>query len=158
MAFDYLTKKSTLWFLFAATICLTISFAVVMQLWGFGIIDEMFVASQINDHIGAMTAKQKQAHIWTTATLDVLYPFVYAGFFAGVALKAFGRVGLWLAIPAILCIPVDLTEGYAQVMLLSGHVEYMGLKTTTTPLKYGLFFSGLLITTVGLFKLYKSSK
>ena len=48
-----------------------------MQVWGFLMIDEMFKADQIADHIAAMSAKQRQVHIWTTATLDVLYPLAY---------------------------------------------------------------------------------
>ncbi len=155
---SFLTNKRTLWTLFVITLLLTVFFGVVMQIWDFMLIDEMFNADQINNHIISMTVAQKQAHIWTTATLDVLYPLAYGGLFAGIALKAFGKSGLWLALPSLLCIPVDLTEGYAQVMLLTGNAEFMSLKTITTPLKLALFITGLAIAIVGLIKLYKASK
>lgn len=153
-----LANKSTLWVLFTVTLILTVLFGVVMQVWGFQLIDEMSNAAQIADHIAAMSAKQKQVHIWATATLDVLYPFAYGCLFAGIALKAFGKAGLWLALPSLLCIPVDLTEGYAQMMLLSGSAEFMALKTTATPIKFALFFGGMGIAVVGLVKLYRASK
>ncbi|MGC1507002.1 hypothetical protein [Ketobacter sp.] len=153
-----LTNKKTLWTLFVITLLLTLSFGVVMQIWDFMLIDEMSNADQIDNHIATMTATQKLAHIWTTATLDVLYPLAYGGLFAGVALKAFGKAGLWLALPSLLCIPVDLTEGYAQVMLLTGNAEFMSLKTLTTPIKLALFIAGLVIAIVGLIKLRKASK
>lgn len=155
MNLDLLKNKTLLWTLFAITLLITISFAIVMQVWGFMLIDEMFKADQIADHIAAMSEKQKQVHIWTTATLDVLYPLAYGSLFAGIALKAFGRAGIWLALPSLLCIPVDLSEGYAQVMLLAGNHEFMNLKTAVTPIKFALFIAGLVISVLGLVRLYR---
>ncbi len=150
-----LTSSRTLWWLFAIVVTITLAFGAVMHFWGFLLIDEMFKAEQISQHIAAMSEKQKQVHIWTTATLDVLYPLAYGLLFAGIALKAFGDKGMLLALPSLLCIPADLTEGFAQVMLLSTHADYMGLKTTMTPIKFALFIPGFLIAIVGVVKLYK---
>lgn len=155
MALNFLTQKNTLWLLLAITLITTVSFGVVMHIWDFLLIDEMYDAEQISAHISALSAEQKQVHIWTTATLDVLYPLVYGLLFAGVALKAFGKNGLLLALPSLLCIPADLSEGFAQVMLLSGNADYMGLKTAMTPIKFALFFPGFLIAIVGAVKLYR---
>jgi len=121
-----------------------------MLVWQFGIIDEMYVAEDIRMHIKEMTETQRTVHAWMTGTLDVAYPFVYGAFFAGVALRFFGRFGMYLALPSLLCIPADLTEGLAQVMLLTGQEEWMAVKTTATPIKLVLYISGLLITMVGL--------
>ena len=153
-----LTQNKTLWWLFTLTLVLTIAFGVVMQIWDFVLIDEMFNAEQISNHIDALSATQKQVHIWTTVTLDVVYPFAYAGLFAGLTLKAFGKTGTWLALPIILCVPVDLTEGFAQVMLLSDNARYMNLKTAMTPVKLGLFVFGLIVALVSLGKLYRARK
>ena len=158
MNLNFLTQKNTLWLLFAATLLITISFGVVMQIWDFILIDEMYNADQISGHIAAMSEKQKLVHIWTTATLDVLYPLVFGSLFAGVALKAFSKNGFLLALPSLLCIPVDLIEGFSQVMLLSGHADYMGLKISMTPIKLALFIPGFLIAIVGAFKLYRELK
>ena len=147
--------KNNAWLTFWLTIAQTLGFAVIQLWWQFGIIDEMFVADEILDHIAAMTPTQKRMHLWTTATLDVAYPFTYGSFFGGMALRAFPNSGWILAIPSILCIPVDLMEGYTQVMLLSGHDEYVTWKTLLTPMKFVLFGIGLIVAIVGAIRLRK---
>lgn len=151
MAFlNRLTQTKTLWFTGLLTLLLTACFWLVMHVGQFGIIDEMYNAEKISAHIAAMTPKQKQFHIWTTATLDVAYPLAYGSFFIGIALRCYGRYSLWFALPSLLVIPVDLTEGFAQIMLLSGHETFIGLKCIATPLKLTLFIAGLIITLGGL--------
>ncbi|CAB9507937.1 expressed unknown protein [Seminavis robusta] len=148
-----LSEKETIWLTFWLTIAETICFGLVMWWWEFTVIDEMFEAEEIATHIGNMTLQQRNVHIWMTATLDVLYPFTYSSFFLGVAIRAFK--GHWLAIlPTLLCVPTDLTEGYAQVMLLSGHKDFMAIKTTATPLKLLLFGTALIITILGAARLW----
>lgn len=147
---DVLSRTKTLWATFLLTIVLTIIFGIVMHVGQFGIIDEMFVAEDIRAHIDAMTPRQRTIHAWLTGTVDVIYPFAYGAFFIGVALKYFGRFGIWLALPSFLVIPCDLTEGFAQVMLLTGHDAYMDLKLIATPAKLILYIMGLLITAAGL--------
>lgn len=74
----------------------------------FGIIDGMQSAEEISDHINAMSPDQRLMHACLTGTIDVIYPFVYSAFFIGIAIKYFGRLGIWLAVPSILVVPVDL--------------------------------------------------
>lgn len=150
----YLSRSKTIWATFALTIVLTLSFGVVMRIWDFGIIDEMYNAEKISAHISAMTETQRSVHAWMTATLDVAYPFAYGAFFIGVAIKAFGKHGKWLALPAILVIPADLLEGLSQVFLMNGHEDFMALKVIATPVKLVLYVTGLVITCVGAVILY----
>ena len=63
MRLTLLTNKNTLWLLFLVTLIITLSFTVVMQVWGFMLIDEMFNVEQISEHIAALSDKQKQVHI-----------------------------------------------------------------------------------------------
>ncbi len=147
---DFLTRSKTLWITFSLTLCLTLAFGVVISLGGFGLIDEMFVAQEVREHIAAMTPGQRSTHAWVTGTLDVAYPFAYSAFFLGVALKFFRRFRYWLALPSLLVVPVDLTEGFAQIMLLTGAEHTMGLKILATKIKLALFIPGLCITIVGL--------
>ncbi len=147
---SYLSKTKTLWATFALTLILTLSFGLVMFIWQFGIIDEMYIAEDIREHIEGMTKQQRTVHAWMTGTLDVAYPFAYGAFFIGIALRYFGRFGIYLAIPSLLCIPADLTEGLAQIMLLTGHEGWMTVKLIATPIKLALFITGLLITLAGL--------
>ncbi|GAA0465231.1 hypothetical protein GCM10009096_02230 [Parasphingorhabdus litoris] len=155
---EFLTRASALWFTFASTIMLTAAFGIVMHVWDFVIIDEIYEAQVILDHVSCMTPIQRTVHIWLTATVDVLYPFLYGAFFIGVSLKAFGRTGLWLALPSFLVIPVDLFEGFTQVMLLQGHHEYVAAKVWATPAKLTLFFAGSAITAIGLVQLFRQRR
>ena len=54
------------------------------------------------------------------------------------------------ALPSLAVIPVDLTEGLVQVLLLTSDAGVVGLKEIVTPLKLVLYISGLLISLVGL--------
>jgi hypothetical protein len=145
-----LSDVRVLWGSFALTLILTLGFGVVTHLWQFAIIDEMYVAEEIRDHIEAMTKEQRHVHAWMTGTLDVAYPFAYGAFFIGIALRYFGRFGLFLALPSLLCIPADLIEGLAQIMLLTGHEGWMAVKLIATPIKLLLFGTGLVVSLFGL--------
>ena len=138
-----ITSTSALWLSFAAYLLLTFGFVVIMYTWDFQVIDELFVADEILAHIGAMTDSQKQVHAITTATIDVAYPFAYGAFQAGMAYRYLGRWGRWIAPLSLICIPVDLLEGFAQVMLLNGAWDFVHLKAVITPVKLALYLPGL---------------
>lgn len=72
-----------------------------MAVWQFQFIDEMSSAERISAHIRAMSADQWAVHAWTTAAIDVIYPFAYAFFFIGVAIRYFVHFGVRLAIHAL---------------------------------------------------------
>lgn len=146
---DRLTSTPTLWFLFWSTLAMTVTFALIMQVWQFEIIDEMHDPAKIRDHVAGFSDTQKSVHAWMTATLDVAYPFAYGSLFMGMALRFFNRFGFWLALPSLLVIPVDLAEGYVQVLFLTGNDSLLGYKQVLTPLKLGLFIPGLIIALVG---------
>lgn len=148
--FYFLTKTTTLRMTFLATILMTIGFGLVMHIWDFVIIDEMYVAETITEHLASMTPTQKVVHAWMTGTLDVAYPFAYGAFFIGMALRFYGSKGPYLALPSIAVIPVDLCEGMIQIMLLNGNESLLWLKEIVTPLKLGLFIIGLSIAIIGL--------
>lgn len=146
----FLTKTEMLWASFISTILLTLLFGVIMRVWDFTIIDEMYDPAQVVAHIDAMTPTQSTVHAWMTGTLDVAYPLVYGAFFVGMALRFFGRFGPWLAIPGVAVVPVDLTEGVVQILLLNGHDSVAWLKAYITPLKLGLWFAALFIALVAV--------
>ena len=62
------------------------------------------------------------------------------------AIRFFGAPGRWLAVPGVLAIPIDLTEGAVQVMALSGQETILVYKAWVTPWKLGLFAAATLIT------------
>jgi len=148
--FEFLQRRKTLWINFWATFIMTLIFGLIMQIWGFEIIDEMYDAATIIAHIDAMTPTQRTVHSWMTATLDVAYPLSYGALFIGMALRFFGKVGVWIALPSMLVIPVDLTEGVIQVFLLNGYSDIAYLKEIVTPLKLILFVWGLVVALIAL--------
>ena len=142
------TRARTLWALFILFIVLGALFGLAMTIWDFHIIDEMWNGPAILSHIEAMSPLQRRVHVWVTATLDVAYPLTYGVMLAGLARKAFAPGGggaLWLLLPAWLCIPVDLIEGLSQVMLLTGHEAWIGVKVIATPIKLALFITASLL-------------
>lgn len=146
----FLTNSKTLWISFGLTLLMTIAFGVVMAVYDFSVIDEMSVAAEIREHIAAMTVQQRNIHAWMTGTLDVAYPLAYSTFFMGVALRFFKGFRYWLALPSLIVVPFDLTEGFAQIMLLTGSEGFMDLKVVATQGKLALFIAGLCITLCGL--------
>ena len=145
-----LTNSRVLWTLAVIQVLIWVGFVSIMSRYNFVLIDEMWQPDAIRNYISALTPEQKQAHVWTTATLDVLYPLTYGSFFAGMALRFFGQSGRWLALPGILAVPVDLTEGVIQVLALSGQESVVAQKAWITPLKLGLFGAAALISVVAI--------
>lgn len=113
-----------------------------MAIWDFEIIDGMSHPDRIRDHVAHMSQSQRTVHAWMTATLDVAYPITYGLLFAGLSLRVFRPI---FVIPAIAVIPVDLTEGFAQVLILTGNDSLLWLKAYVTPLKRLFFVSAILI-------------
>lgn len=150
-----LSSTRALWVSFIATVLISIAFLVVMAHWNFLLIDELSNAEVIRTHIAALSDTQKQVHILATATLDVLYPFAYASLFIGLAIRFYPNWGMALALRSVLVVPVDLSEGVVQVLLLGGHDNFVWLKTIFTPLKLVLFLSGLAIALSSLWLVTK---
>jgi len=146
----FLTKGTTIWTLGLATLLLTLGFGIWIQLFDLHIIDEISEPDKIRAVIAAMTPEQRSAHWWMTLVLDYAYPLAYGGFFAGMALRFFGKIGPWLAIPAFICIPADIVENTVQLFLLSGDESLIWLKAIMTPLKLATFIPAAIIALIGI--------
>ncbi len=147
-----LTTNRALWVSFGLTLVLTALFGVVMAVWDFAIIDEMYRPDAIRDHVAAMSAEQRRVHAWMTGTLDVAYPFAYGALLGGMALRAF-PTKKWLLLPILLCIPADLVEGLSQIMILTGHENWIAVKAIATPVKLVAYATAILIALAGLLTL-----
>jgi len=122
------------------------------------VIDELFRRREILDSVASLDRTQRQVHIMVTATLDVAYPFAYGIFQSGMAYRYLGRLGKFLAPLSLVCIPVDLVEGYAQVMILSGYGHFVDVKVLVTPFKLALYIPGLCAALVAVVVAAKSSR
>lgn len=145
---SWLATKRVLTTTFVSTLVMTALFGLIMLIWDFKLIDEMYRADEIEAHVRAMSSTQRTVHAWMTGTLDVLYPLTYGGFFIGAALRFFDR--RWLVIPSVLVIPTDLAEGATQLLILNGNMEALPFKEIFTPLKLVFYFSALAIACLGL--------
>lgn len=114
-----------------------------MWVWDFQVIDELFRSHEILASVAELDETQKRVHILVTATLDVAYPFAYGIFQSGMAYRYLGWWGKFLAPLSLLCIPVDLVEGFSQVMILSGKTQFLDVKVFVTPIKLLLYLTGL---------------
>ena len=114
------------------------------------LLDGIASPSKARDILDLMTQNQKVLHIWITATLDVAYPLSYGSLFAGSALRFFPEYGIYLALPALLAIIADLTEGFIQILALTNTSDLLALKEYVTPFKYGMAILGLIIAVFGL--------
>ena len=154
----FLCRTVVLRWSFAAYVLLTLGFGAVMWIWDFQVIDEIFLRQDITSAVTALDETQRQVHAVTTTTLDVAYPFAYGAFQAGMAYRYLGRWGRWIAPLSLVCIPVDLVEGFAQVMILSDQMQYVTLKTVATPIKLALYVPGLIAALIALFVAGRESR
>jgi hypothetical protein len=146
--FQRYTATSTLWILFVSTVLITASFLVVAPMWDLRLLDSISDPDEVRTVLAGMSDTQKSAHAWITATLDVAYPLIYGTFFGAVALHFFPR-HQWMALPALLVIPVDLLEGIVQVSALLGMADWVDAKAVLTPLKMWLFYAALAVSVAG---------
>lgn len=145
-----LTRTSTIWISGLLFLALTIAFGIVIDIYNLHIIDEIADPDKVRAVIASMTPEQRSAHFYMTLILDMPYPLAYGVFFAGLALRFFGKAGVWLALPAFICIPADLVENTVQMVVLAGHENWLWLKVFMTPLKLATFIPASLIAIAAL--------
>jgi hypothetical protein len=152
----FLTDGRTIVGMGLAFLGLTIAFGIWIQRYDLQIIDEISDPDQIRAVVGAMTPEQVSAHWWMTLLLDYFYPLAYGAFFAGLALRYFPAVGVWLAVPSMIVVPADIIENTIQLMILSGDQSLIWVKTYVTPLKLVTFVIAALIALAAMgFAVYR---
>lgn len=138
-------KPKALWILFAATLTLTFGFQLFTPAAGGVLLDSISSLADTRELLATMTPQQKRAHLGITIGLDILYPFAYGGLFAGLCLRFGGHLGMWLACPAFLVLPIDLIENAIQIVALAGDETLLIGKTFLTPTKIFLFILAALL-------------
>lgn len=146
----FLTDGRTIVWMGLGFLGLTIAFGIWIQRYDLHIIDEISDPDQIRAVVAAMTPEQRSAHWWMTLVLDYFYPLAYGGFFGGLALRYFGAVGIWAAIPAMIVVPADVIENTIQLFILSGDQSLLWVKAYVTPIKLVTFIIAALIALVAL--------
>ena len=146
----FLTRTPVLWALFAAAVLITFGFSALAPMVGGQFLDMVRTGAGAQALLAGMTGPQRTAHLWITLLLDTAYPLAYGGFFAGMALRFFGRFGRLASLPAFATMIVDLTENTVQTLALSGAANALDAKGWLTPLKFYLFDVAGLIALVAL--------
>ena len=136
---ELIKKTSVLWVLFLATVTISVGFSLWIPHLGGTILDSIAPIDEVHSLLNGMSDVQKDSHFMMTLALDMLYPFVYGGLFVGLALRFCGKVGIWLAIPALVVVPVDLFENIIQLLAITGSEGLLSLKAILTPIKFVLF-------------------
>ena len=147
---DYMTRTSTLTFLFIVAVALVGCFITFTPVAGGILLDSLRSATESQQLLVSMSDVQKTAHFRITLWLDMLFPIAYGGFFVGVTLKYFEQVGIWLAIPAFLVIPTDICENLIQLLALTGTEGLLQIKAILTPIKFMLFYISATIAALSL--------
>jgi hypothetical protein len=145
-----LKRTPIIWSLFVLTLLTTAGFVVMSGAVGGAYLDSISNGQSSRALIAGMSPAQRSAHFWITVLLDTLYPFVYGGFFAAMALRFFGKFGRLAALPAFVTIIVDLTENTVQALALSGAADALDAKAWLTPLKFDLFYVAAAIALIAL--------
>lgn len=150
--FEQLKQTRTLWILFFVAVPLILLSKWAVSHWGLVLLDGISDPDAARTLLSELTPEQNQGHLWFTTTLDVILPFAAAGLFASAALNSFGKYALYLAILPLVAIPLDLTEGVIQVLVLTDTADMLAIKVYTTPVKEMLYNIGFLLALAGLAK------
>ena len=144
-----LASTRMLWTTFILTLMMTFAFQYLAGVWALSFIDAMSDPEVVRAEILAMSAEQRTAHAWITATLDVAYPLTYGALFAGSAQCFFPKWGARIGAAMAVLVAVDLLEGVVQVLALTGVTDWLDAKQILTPAKTGLFLAGFAIMVAG---------
>ena len=136
---EFIRKPIVLWGLFTTTVLISIGFIFWEPLIGGTALDSVATMETVQSLLLGMSDTQKDSHVLMTIILDMVYPFAYGLLFAGLTLKFAKKIGIWLALPAFVVIPVDIVENIIQLMALTGSGILLPVKEVLTPIKFILF-------------------
>lgn len=154
---QFLTRAPVLWALFVLMIAGFFGFSLFNAAVGGTFLDFLSDPEAARAVVAGMTAEQRSAHFWVTALLDTAFPLSFGLFFAGMAMRFFGKWGKLAALPAFGALVFDLTENTIQALALSGAADVLDAKAWVTPGKLWLFYAAAIIALIaaliGLFRL-----
>jgi hypothetical protein len=145
-----LKRTPVIWGLFVAAILIWLGFSIFAEAVGGTFLDTIANEERSRTLIAGLSEVQRSAHFRVTIFLDTAFPIAYGGFFAGMALRFFGKYGPIAALPALATAIVDLTENTVQALALSGAADALDAKAWLTPLKFDLFFLAAAIALIAL--------
>ena len=152
MKIDALSRTYILWALFILCIITLFITRYLVNVWELSLLDEIYSLDDVRNVLNKMSEEQKVAHIWITATLDLIYPVIFGALLAGLTLRLLPKYGLYLVGPAIIGVFLDLSENVVQILALLDFHSLLGAKAILTPGKMALFLVAFLIVIIGFLK------
>ncbi len=149
---NHLQQPRNLWRLGLASLLMIALSDALKWHWQLELLDGIWDPLAARELVAQLSPNQTIHHLWFTTTVDVLLPLVVASFMAGASLKAFPRWGRYLAIAPLLAIPLDLSEGIIQVLVLTDTADWLALKAYTSPIKSTGYLIGLMVVGLSLCK------
>lgn len=130
-----LQRTRSIWVFATAYVLAALGFVVWAPFVGGQPLDQISATDQVHTLIREMTQSERHAHVWMTATLDMVFPFIYGALYCGVALRFFGRAGPVAVAIVVGVVALDLLENTAQLFALGGRDLLLPLKSVATPIK-----------------------
>ncbi len=112
------------------------------------LLDTLFTGEAARARIAEISPDEIREHLIGTATLDMLYPFAYGIFFAGII---YGFGGVWgqkLALLPLVALTLDLVENLVQIPVLAGGPDLLGIKLVLTGPKFIAALASMLFAIV----------
>ncbi|MGH1373119.1 MAG: hypothetical protein ACRBBW_13845 [Cellvibrionaceae bacterium] len=147
---QFTTKTGLLSILLLTSLVLIFISEWMKSRWQLELLDGIWDPAEARSLIEQLSSAQVIGHLWFTTTIDVILPLAVVATLTGVTLKAFTRYGKYLAIPALAALPLDLSEGVIQVLVLTNTADLLNIKAYTSPLKIGGYLFGLAMLLLAL--------
>ncbi|MAZ87163.1 MAG: hypothetical protein CL693_05925 [Cellvibrionaceae bacterium] len=147
-----LQHTQTLWLLGIASLLMIALSDYLKWHWQLQLLDGIWNPLEARELVAQLNLEQKNHHLWFTTTVDVILPLVVAAFMAAATLRAFPRWGRYLAIAPLLAVPLDLSEGVIQVLVLTDTADWLAIKAYTSPVKSSGYLIGLFAVGLSLCK------
>ncbi len=147
-----LQHTQALWLLGVASLVMIALSDYLKWHWQLQLLDGIWNPLEARELVTQLNSEQKTDHLWFTTTVDIILPLVVAAFMAGATLRAFPRWGRYLAMAPLLAVPLDLSEGVIQVMVLTDTADWLAMKAYTSPVKSSGYLIGLIMVGLSLFK------
>ena len=143
-----LTRSSLLWLAGVLALLSYLAIACVMLHWDMVHLDSRILPGESWSTLNDYTPGLREVHIWSTASLDVVFPLAYSALFAGLIWRGLPERFQWLVWFASATLLADLGEGLIQIILLnqdltaitySDSEPLLWLKAALTSLKFSGF-------------------
>ncbi|MCW8194834.1 hypothetical protein F6455_08545 [Proteobacteria bacterium 005FR1] len=147
-----LSTGSTLWLLFSASVVILLAIRYAAASWGLELLDEIYRPDQVREALREMSQEQKLAHVWISASLDLIFPLVLGGLLGGLTIKLLPSCVRYLLIPVATAVLVDLWENTLQIVVLLELKNVVEAKAIATAVKMAAYLVALTIVMLGACK------